>query len=355
MANTFQFLISNRPVYLVFHVTGRCNLQCRHCFNEPERSSGNTDLTLEEIEKTARNMGHIKYLTLGGGEPFLREDLEEIVSLFKRHNDIHLINIVTNGWYTDRIETVAAAVLKKHPKLHMSIGVSLDGPEPVHDSLRGRQGSWQRAVATLDRLKRLENRGLDRLTVAACGTYNRYNANHLKNLADYLRESLSVPFFPGLIRGDTMPDTDLTRIDIAHYMKLLHEINYAQYSSLAKNYPFRHIRLAVDQIVSEIIYDSRKKNQMTLPCMAGKKGIVLTATGELLLCEVLGNSLGNIRDFGYEPYRILDLKESKSEIKSVQEAHCHCSWECFQRLNVVFGPKKYPDLLIRSLRNFING
>lgn len=358
MATAFNFLFSRRPVYLVYHVTGKCNLFCRHCFNAVDRTAGDKDLSLDEIEQTVRQMGHIKYLTFAGGEPFLRDDLEKIASLFYRHNDIHLLNIVTNGWYTDRIAGFAKSVLEDSPGLHMSIGVSVDGPEEIHDSLRGRQGSWRHAIDTLESLQQFAGTGTEaarRLTVAACGTYNRLNSDSLRSLAGFLRETLAVPFFAGLIRGDTMPEPGLTEIDMDHYMKLLEEINYAQYAGLAENYPFRHIRLAVDQVVSEMIYESRVNKRMTLPCQAGKKGFVLTASGEVLLCEILNRSLGNVRNFGYSPYRILDLAGSQNEIRNIRIRKCHCTWECFQRLNVVFGPSKYPEILRQTIKGIFSG
>ncbi len=358
MLNQFKFMVSPNPVYMVFQVTGDCNLRCRHCFNHECNNDKNTDLTLEEIEKISQNMGHVKYLTLAGGEPLLRNDLPEIASLFYRNNDLHVLNLVTNGWFSETVVKTAEMILEKCPGIHFSIGVSIDGPEDIHDSLRGRKGSFKRALLTVKELKKLvgQNKAAgERLTIAACATYNRQNKDSLTELAGFFRNELNVPYYIGLIRGNSLPDNSLADIDMDHYMRVLKDVNYSTYTELAKNYPFRHVRIAVDEIVSGIINRSRCDNEMTISCKAGKKGFVLTADGNILLCEVLDKHLGNVRTNNYSPYKILNSASSLLAMKKIKDEKCHCTWECFQRLNVVFSPSLYPAVVFRTFKNRITG
>ncbi len=140
-------------------------------------------------------------------------------------------------------------------------------------------------------------------------------------------------------------------IDIDHYMSVLKEINYSYNTELAENYPFKHIRISVDEIVSDIIYKSRHDHKMTVACKAGKKGFVLQPDGNILLCEVLDKHLGNVRDNDYSPYNVLDSEESLKAINKIRQEKCHCTWECFQRLNVVFSPVLYPKVALKTLKN----
>ena len=354
MLNQFKFMVSPNPVYMIFQVTGDCNLRCRHCFNHECNNEKSDDLSLLEIEKISRNMAHVKYLTLAGGEPLLRDDLPDIVSLFYQNNDLHVLNLVTNGWFTEKVVSIAGMILEKCPGIHFSIGVSIDGPEEIHDKLRGRTDSFNRALATIRALKKLKEQNSDagkQLTIAACGTYNQMNKDSLVPLAGFFRNDLNVPYYIGLIRGASLPDNDLSDIDMDHYMGVLKSVNYASYTEMAKNYPFRHVRIAVDEIVSDIIYKSRQDNKMTVACKAGKKGFVLTAEGGILLCEVLDKRLGNVRDNNYSPYNILNSAESLLEINKIRQEKCHCTWECFQRLNVVFSPTLYPKVALKALKN----
>ena len=61
-------------------VTSVCNARCAHCFYPI--NAGKNELTLEEIEKLTRTLPPIRLLLIGGGEPFLRRDLPEIIRLY---------------------------------------------------------------------------------------------------------------------------------------------------------------------------------------------------------------------------------------------------------------------------------
>lgn len=350
MTGQFEFLFSRHPSYLIFWVTGACNFSCAHCFNHNRNNRTGRDLDIDEIRKISGNMGHIKYLTLAGGEPLLRDDLAEIAGIFHANNDVHMLNLVTNGWFSEKTEKTAADILNRCPDVHLSVGVSVDGPEQVHDRLRSKQGSYKRALETLHRLTKNPCYG-KRLTVAACGTYNAENAHHLVSLSRYFQETLGLPYYLGLIRGKDVRDMGLMAIDPDHYLKTLADIGFSINTKLVDHYPFKHVRVAVDQVVSDILSRSLKHNRATVPCKAGRKGFVLTADGDVLLCEILNTVLGNVRDHGYSPYRILVLEESLKAMDGLVKSRCHCTFECFQRLNVVFSPSLYPKVLLEILKS----
>ncbi|MBU1172273.1 MAG: radical SAM protein [Proteobacteria bacterium] len=348
MIDKLKFLVSPHPTYMIFWVTGACNLSCSHCFNRSFQSRCGKDLTLGEVDAISRNMAHVKYLTLAGGEPLLRKDLSAIVRVFYKNNDLHMVNLVTNGWYTDRAQAFVAQTLKACPDLHISVGVSLDGPQDIHDHFRGREGSFRRAVETLKTLKQMA--ASKRLTLAACGTCHAGNITHLPGLAQYVQDKLGIPYYAGLIRGEALPDMGLKAVDPDDYKDLSRGIGFKGNVKLAPHYPFRHLRIAVDQMVEEIIYKSLKYNKKTVSCKAGKKGFVLTSDGGILLCEILDKHLGNVRDHQYDPYAVLNRPFSLEAMAEIRSSGCHCTWECFQRLNVVFSPKVYFRLGVHFLK-----
>ena len=70
-----------------------CNFTCEHCFNYIENKKRRNNLSLEEIEKISKNLGHLKYVTLAGGEPMIRNDVFEIIKIFKKNNGLQMVNI----------------------------------------------------------------------------------------------------------------------------------------------------------------------------------------------------------------------------------------------------------------------
>ena len=75
----------------------------------------------------------------------------------------------------------------------------------------------------------------------------------------------------------------------------------------------------------------------------------MAAGGDILLCELLDVKLGNIRENGYSLAAVLNNEQARREIHKINQEKCHCTWECFQRLNVVFSPGMYPGLAVRAL------
>ena len=79
-----------RPLSVIYQVTRRCNFDCDFC-SETVRVK---DPTLDEIARIQRNLRGVQRVFLsGGGEPLLRKDFIEIVSIFEEH----IIGVPTNA------------------------------------------------------------------------------------------------------------------------------------------------------------------------------------------------------------------------------------------------------------------
>ncbi len=87
----------------VFEITPRCNLTCNYCYNvwKTDGELSPMELPLNEIEKLAESIqaAHPVSVTLTGGEPLLRDDLREIVGIFRKRGI--LVGIATNGLLLD--------------------------------------------------------------------------------------------------------------------------------------------------------------------------------------------------------------------------------------------------------------
>ncbi len=125
------------PLSVIFEVTQRCNLRCRYCsiWKRPP-----PELSLPDIRRLVGEMASCgtQVVSLVGGEPFLRDDLEQIGAAVEQRG--MRVAICTNGHgFADRIKTF--------PGLFF-LAISLDGLQQTHDALRGR-GSFASALASL--------------------------------------------------------------------------------------------------------------------------------------------------------------------------------------------------------------
>ncbi len=141
---------------LQWHVTDRCNLRCRHCYQTdeigPEMSRDGLQAVLGELEgllgEMERRSGRPvrSHVTLTGGEPFLRSDFLGLLERIARSARRHSFAVLTNGHLIDQ------ALAEKLASLRTGfVQVSVEGGEEAHDRVRG-AGSHKAAVAGLRRL-----------------------------------------------------------------------------------------------------------------------------------------------------------------------------------------------------------
>lgn len=112
-----------RSSYASINLTNKCNLRCSHCWYQRETHPETPELTADEfVEKLAalKEEHNITSVTWVGGEPLLRLDILERATPMFAHNIVS-----TNGTF-------------ELPPLPVMYGVSVDGPEPVNDEIRGK-------------------------------------------------------------------------------------------------------------------------------------------------------------------------------------------------------------------------
>lgn len=121
-------------------VTYRCNAKCTMCNRYKVPSKPEEELTVEAISK----LPEMYFTNITGGEPFIREDLKEIVrELYKKSERIV---ISTNGFFTDRIIDLC----KEFPQV--GIRISIEGLEQTNNEIRGLEDGFNRGYTTLKAL-----------------------------------------------------------------------------------------------------------------------------------------------------------------------------------------------------------
>ncbi len=100
----------------------------------------------------------LRYVNISGGEPFLRDDLADIVQVVKERAPSSKIIISSNGFQPGRIEGQVKEILKIDPDL--GIGISIDGDGEKHNHVRGIPKGFDKCMDTLERLKGLGMKNL---------------------------------------------------------------------------------------------------------------------------------------------------------------------------------------------------
>jgi len=140
-----RFFGISAPISVMIGLTYRCQCRCVHCGMKLLQDAEGAELSTEEVKKVieaARRLGTVE-ITLFGGEPLLRADLEEIVA--HARDSRMLPSLDTNGLElsAEKIGGLKGAGLS-------ALKVSLDSPDvEEHDRLRGVEGCFEKAVTGL--------------------------------------------------------------------------------------------------------------------------------------------------------------------------------------------------------------
>lgn len=169
---------------LTISATFRCNFRCATC-NVYERKV--TELRVEEWDRVFRSMGRApKWITFSGGEPFMKTPLPDIILSAAHHCRPAVVNIPSNGWYTDRILAGVERIARGAPEVQLVVNLSLDHHQPTrHDDIRGAPGSWERMMETYSGLRALS---LPNLTVGIHTVVSSENEDDFPAIPQGLRK-----------------------------------------------------------------------------------------------------------------------------------------------------------------------
>lgn len=173
------------PRKVDIEITNRCNLRCKYCFHFSSPADVPHELPKEDWFKFFEELKDcaVTDVCLSGGEPFIREDLKEIIQAIVRNR--MRFNILSNGTLiTDEIAYFIASTGRCN-----EVQVSIDGSIPItHDSFRGK-GSFFKAVQGINHL--LKNK----VPVGVRVTIHKENVSDLENIARLLLEDIGLPSF----------------------------------------------------------------------------------------------------------------------------------------------------------------
>jgi MoaA/NifB/PqqE/SkfB family radical SAM enzyme len=338
------------PPVLHFLVNSVCELRCQHCFFWRQLEDDKiVDLTLDEIRRISASMDDLFYLVLAGGEPYLRKDLFEVVETFVRQNHARRLVIISDGWSVDRIEPTARRILEAFPDLHFTACFSIDGIGPVHDEIRGRDGSFARVVESVRKLQAMRA-AHPNLAVQTLSTYMSLNERHFDALYEFLRDEIAPDKISiNLIRQD--PRNPATKeVDIAGYEHITRRIAEDTFAGRLKNrYPGDAGAVtAVDLVMHGIIARTVRTGGCQLTCQAGVETGVLFSDGTLATCEIL-DPLGNLREHGLDFKRIWFSEEADAIRRKIRNG-CRCTHESSLLASIPFNAKLLPKLAATQLK-----
>ena len=297
-------------------------------------------------------MGEIYNLFIGGGEPFLRADLANILLAVAETNQVANVYVPTNGQHTERTVEVLEKTLTGAPAMRFHLNLSVDHTdEQKHDRIRGKQQAYRRMLRTLDALTPLRRRYRN-LIVHTLTTVMKDNQEEIFDIYEELKRRFrpdGVSF--NYCRGNPLDPTQ-TEVDRRIYERLLKrmEEDFAAGAfsesgeagfSPANHILDQHIRRGVDRTVAE--------QRPQFSCVSGRLACVIYSDGEVVECEVKNSRLGNLRDQDYD-FRKLWFSPNAHEIAREAAQGCFCTHECGHYASTIYSLPKVAAVAFEAAR-----
>lgn len=265
------------PTDVSIITTYRCQMRCKMCDIWENPTDKKREITAKELEM----LPNFKFVNITGGEPFVRRDLEDIVDVMFKKSE--RIVISTSGWHTDRIIKMA----ERYPNI--GIRVSIEGLAQKNDDLRGREGSFDRAMRLLLTLKEMGVKDIG----YGCTVSNK-NSEDMLWLYKLSRE-LGMEFATAAFHNSYYfhkDDNAITNKEevIGNFHKLIEEL-------MKSNSPKSWYRAFFNLGLINYIRDGKRM----LPCEAGTANFFIEPYGDVYPCNGLEDrywkeSMGNIRE-----------------------------------------------------------
>lgn len=261
-------------------LTYRCPMRCKMCNIWKYPTDKKEEIKAEDL----RSLPRLKFINLTGGEPFIREDLPEIVEECYRHTD--RIVISTSGWFSDRV----IALAKRFPNI--GIRISIEGLSQKNDELRGREGGFDKGLSTLLELQRMGVKDIG----FGC-TVSNYNSKDMLRLYQ-LSRSLGLEFATASFHNSYYfhkEDNVVTNKDevISDFEQLIEW-------QLQEKHPKSWFRAFLNMGLINYIEGNRRM----LPCEAGSANFFIDPWGEVYPCNGMEEkywkeSMGNIHEHDF--------------------------------------------------------
>lgn len=240
-------------------------------------------------------MSELKELDLTGGEPFLRNDIVDLLLGIKRLKRRHLrklcsVAITTNGFLTDKVLKDVGTVIAPLDDAGISLvfACGFDAIGRTHDRIRRFKGGWEKLNATLEGLQALREMHPS-LVLGIKTTVTRYNIDEIENVRRYAEErGLFAIISPYIITANRYGNVD--REDSLAF-------SVEDLAKLRKFYTSAGFRWSYYRNELLRFLDS---GCMAKPCSAGFNYFFIRSTGELYSCPIIEAPLGNVKEGPFE-------------------------------------------------------
>ncbi len=311
------------PINLTVSVTYGCASRCLTCDIWQKRV---LDLSVDEYGKIFRTLDRVPvWVTVSGGDQFLRGDLDQIVQLIRTEIEPTIINIPMNGVVTERIFSLLPKIAHESVGSQLVLNLSVDEIGEEHDRLRGAPHNFEKLLGVAELIRDLK-KTYDHVVLGVHTVISKHNVHRIPEIerearARFLPDSYIAEVAENRVELKTM-DKDISP-DPADYRRAVTHLSNTIRSGRS-NAPVARLveslRLEYYGLATRILEERRQ----VIECYAGWASAHLAPDGHVWGCCTRAESLGNVRDHEYDFGRVWLGSHADEFRASVKRHECAC-------------------------------
>ena len=287
--------VPGAPFLVVWDVTYRCNLKCKHCYSTAGKP-WEDELSEDEAMRALKILADagVTAIAFSGGEPLLRKDFFDLARTASDYG--MFVALATNG----TLLTKEIARKLKECKVWF-VQISLDGTKESHERFRGIEGIYDKVI---EGIRNCVDEGLITCISTTATKVNYQDVTKVMDLAEELGvEWFMLYNFVPVGRGDFEMDLSAEEREV-----LLKEL-WKRLKSTGINFmstaPY-YARIAMQEesdVVPTHFYNPNLEGKLKVladfigGCGCGRFYIAMRANGNIEPCVFFPLTLANIKDF----------------------------------------------------------
>lgn len=180
--------IRPKPELIVYEVTDACNSKCEHCYIWKQKPTTPL-ISPAELRKVLSDdfFSELKVVLLTGGEPVLRNDIDDLIRSIHEAAPKAQISLSTNGLLPERVLSTVTRALENN--ICLNVGVSLDAIGDRHDNIRGVKGNFEKVDHLLKELIGIKDKyGSGMGSIVVGHTLSNLTVDTVKEVREYAQK-----------------------------------------------------------------------------------------------------------------------------------------------------------------------
>jgi MoaA/NifB/PqqE/SkfB family radical SAM enzyme len=311
------------PVNLTVSVTYSCPSRCATCDIWQKKVD---DLSVDEYGRLFPTLERVPvWVTISGGDQFVRADLDEIVRLIRTQIEPSIINIPMNGVITERIFQLLPRIAHHSVGAQLVLNLSVDEIGEAHDRIRGADRNFEKLQLVADLIHDLK-KTYSHVVLGVHTVISKLNVHRIPDIerearAIFRPDSYIAEVAENRVELKTMEkDITPTTADFRRAVGHLRNVIRANRSSHPVARLVESLRLEYYELAARILEEQRQ----VIDCYAGWASAHIAPDGHVWGCCVRAESVGNVRDHGYDFAAVWRGPAADAFRASVRAHACAC-------------------------------